>query len=131
MRSNAGFLVAERFTRAVFGKHPAATIVPTEASVDAMTPELLAKWHHERYVPQNAILGISGDVDTKALLVKLKTWLGGWAKTDLKPEMPPNPTAALGHEDLPRGPPRLGADRRRHGQPRDQPHATPTIPRWW
>ncbi|MCL4522396.1 MAG: insulinase family protein [Acidobacteria bacterium] len=91
VRSIPGFLVAERFNRAVFGSHPAATIFPTEASIDAITPELLAKWHRERYVPQNAILGIAGDVNTPALLAKLKTWLGGWSRTDLKPELPPNP----------------------------------------
>ena len=91
VRANAGFLVAERFNRAVYGNHPAATIFPTEASIDAITPELLAKWHRERYVPQNAILGIAGDVNTATLLPKLKQWLGGWAKTDLKEVMPPNP----------------------------------------
>jgi zinc protease len=91
VRSNAQFLAAERFNRAVFGSHPAAIIFTTEASVDAITPELLAKWHRERYVPQNAILGIAGDVNTAALLPKLKKWLAGWAKTDLKEVMPPNP----------------------------------------
>jgi predicted Zn-dependent peptidase len=91
VRSNAGFLVAERFSRAVYGNHPAAAIFPTEASLDAITPELLAKWHRERYAPQNSILGIAGDVNTATLLPKLKTWLGGWQKTDLKEVLPPNP----------------------------------------
>jgi zinc protease len=92
VRSVAGFLVTERFNRAVFGDHPASNISPTEASIDAMTPELLAKWHHERYVPQNAILGIAGDVQTAALLPKLKKWLAGWQKTDLKEPESPKPT---------------------------------------
>lgn len=91
VRSNAQFLAAERFARAVFGDHPAANIYPTEASIDAMTPELLSKWHHERYVPQNSILGIAGDVNTTTLLPKLKKWLAGWQKTDLKEPMSPKP----------------------------------------
>jgi zinc protease len=91
VRSIPGFLVAERFNRAVFGNHPAATIFATEAAVDAITPELMAKWHHDRYAPQNAILGIAGDVNSATLLPKLKKWLGGWAKSDLKEVMPPNP----------------------------------------
>ncbi len=91
VRSNAGFLVTERFNRAVFGDHPAAIIMPTEASIDAMTPELLAKWHQERYAPQNAILGIAGNVDTKTLLPKLKTWLAGWKRTELKEAPTPKP----------------------------------------
>ena len=28
-----------------------------------MTPADLLKWHDERYVPQNSILGITGDVN--------------------------------------------------------------------
>ncbi len=91
VRSIAQFLVVERFNRAVYGNHPAATIFPTEASVDAITPELMASWHRERFAPQNAILGIAGDVNTATLLPKLKRWLGGWAKTDLKEELPSNP----------------------------------------
>ena len=96
VRSNAGFLLQERFNRAVFGHHPAAVIFPTAASVDAMTPELMAKWHHERYVPQNAILGIAGDVNTATLLPKLKQWLAGWAKTDFKAVNPPDPEPISG-----------------------------------
>jgi len=94
VRSISQFLLTERFSRVVFGNHPAANIFPTEASIDAITPELMAKWHRERYAPQNAILGIAGDVNTAALLPKLKQWLGGWAKTGLKEVMPPNPAPA-------------------------------------
>jgi predicted Zn-dependent peptidase len=91
VRSIPGFLVAERFSRAVFGNHPAATIYPTEAGLDAITQETLAKWHRERYAPQNSILGIAGDVNAKDLLAKLKTWLADWKKSDLKIDLPPNP----------------------------------------
>jgi predicted Zn-dependent peptidase len=59
-----------------------------------MTPEMLAKWHRERYVPQNAILAIAGDVRASALIPKLKTWLAGWQKTDLKVSPPPRPAPA-------------------------------------
>jgi zinc protease len=94
VRSNAQFLAVERFNRAVFGSHPAAVLFPTDASIDFMTPELLAMWYQARYVPQNAILGIAGDVNSATLLPKLKKWLGGWAKTGLKEVMPPNPAPA-------------------------------------
>ena len=38
------------------------------ASIDAITPEMLQKWHKERYVPQNAILGVAGDITADALM---------------------------------------------------------------
>ncbi len=92
-RSSPGFLLGERFSRAVYGDHPAATISATPASIDAMTPEMLRKWHDDKYTPQNAILGIAGDVKAADLVPKLEKWFAGWKKTDLKEVLPPNPKA--------------------------------------
>ena len=91
-RASPFFLTNERFSRAVFGNHPAAVVSAMPESIDAMTPELLAKWHRERYAPQNATLGIAGDVRVEDLIPKLRKWLGGWPKTDLKEALPPSPT---------------------------------------
>jgi len=90
-RARPTFLSNEMFSRAVYGNHPAAVVSATEQSVDAFTPEALAKWHKERYAPQNAILGISGDVRPAELVPKLEKWLAEWKKTDLKEVLPPNP----------------------------------------
>ncbi len=98
-RTQPRFLSNERFSRVVYGDHPAAVVSATPESVAKFTPELLAQWHKERYVPQNAILGIAGDVDAKALLPKLKEWFGNWKRTDLK-EVPPPATKALGEKGV-------------------------------
>ena len=66
-RSTPQFLAMERFNRAVYGDHPAAVISATAASIDALTPEALAAWHDQHYCPQNAILGVAGDVQTRGL----------------------------------------------------------------
>src|SRR6202451_184296 len=50
-RSAAGFLMQERFSRAVYGDHPAAITSATEQALDKITPALLAEWHKSRYVP--------------------------------------------------------------------------------
>jgi predicted Zn-dependent peptidase len=93
-RSMPYFLANERFSRAVYGDHPAAVVSATAESIDAFTPEALAKWHAEHYCPQNTILGIAGDVKPAEMVAKLNQWLDAWKKTDFKPEMPPNPVAA-------------------------------------
>ena len=93
-RSQPTFLANERFLKAVYGDHPAATVSPTAEQIQSQTPEMLAAWHDERYVPQNAILAISGDVKPAELMVKLKQWLGDWKQTSFKPNLPANPTAA-------------------------------------
>jgi zinc protease len=86
-RTNPNFLATERFNRAVYGNFPAAIISTNVETLDKMTPENLAKWHDEHYVPQNSILAISGDVDAAKLLPKLKQWLADWKQTDSSPKM--------------------------------------------
>ena len=90
-RANPNFLSREAFNKTVYGSHPAATVAATNESIDAITPDMLAKWHQERYAPQNAILGITGDVKPSEIVPKLEKWLGAWKKTDVKELLPPNP----------------------------------------
>jgi predicted Zn-dependent peptidase len=93
-RSQPFFLANERYNQAVFGSHPAARVSATAESVDKMTPADLAKWHKERFAPQNAILGIAGDVNAQEVIAKLRKWMAAWPKTDYREVLPPNPTPA-------------------------------------
>jgi zinc protease len=99
-RANPNFLSAETFSKAVYGSHPASVVSSTPESIDAFTPEMLAKWHRERYAPQNAILGITGDVKASEIVPKLEKWLAAWKRTDLKEELPPNPKPAASRRVL-------------------------------
>ena len=90
-RANPNFLSNERFSRAVYGSHPAAVVSATNESIDATTSEMLTKWHQERYTPQNTILGITGDVKAAEIVPKLEKALAAWKKTDLQEVLPPNP----------------------------------------
>ena len=69
----------------MYGTHPASLISATPESLEAITTEAMKKWHDERYVPQNAVLGVVGDVTPEQLLPKLKAALGSWKKTDFHP----------------------------------------------
>jgi len=91
-RSSPNFLVNERFSRAVYGNHPAAITSPTVASIDAITLEALKNWHDNRYVPQNAILGVTGDIrpaDLKQALQVLASWKASDFKTPADPATKP------------------------------------------
>ncbi len=83
-RQQPNFLANERFSEAVYGSHPAATVAGTPESIDALTSEKLAQWHKERYAPQNTLLGIAGDVNAKETIAKLNEWLAKWAKSEFK-----------------------------------------------
>lgn len=93
-RTSANFLTSERFNRAVYGEHPAANVSPTAQSIDALTRDALMQWHRERYAPQNAILGIAGDVRAQEILPKLEKWLAAWKRTELTTSLPQNPAPA-------------------------------------
>jgi zinc protease len=92
-RSSSGFLLGERFNRAVYGDHPAAQVSTTPESLDKLSRASLVEWHRQRYAPQNAVLGIAGDVRVKELIAKLEKRLAGWKQTSMKQAMPSNPAA--------------------------------------
>ena len=93
-RTSPSFLSRERFSKAIYGSHPASIVSATAATLEAITPEALKKWHDERYAPQNAILGIVGDVTPAQILPKLRDAFAAWKKTELKAEAPPSPAPA-------------------------------------
>ncbi|HUK30352.1 MAG TPA: pitrilysin family protein [Candidatus Acidoferrum sp.] len=87
-RTNPGFLAAERFNKAVYGDNPASVTAMTPEFVQSVTPEMLAKWRQDHYLPQNAILGISGDVHASDLVPKLTKWFAAWQQTGAKLDPP-------------------------------------------
>ena len=93
-RSASGFLLNERFNRVVYGEHPAAIISPSNESIDHLNRDALIEWHRRNYAPQNAILGVAGDVRAKELISKLEKHLASWKKTEAKESWPADPVAA-------------------------------------
>jgi zinc protease len=96
-RSTAGFLMQERFSRAVYGDHPAAVTSPTLQALDKITPAMLAEWHATRYVPENAILGIAGDI-TPAQVTEMFSALRGWKAGPSKVGLPTATKPASGRK---------------------------------
>ena len=55
-----------------------------------LTPADCAAFHRKVFVPNNAIVALVGDFDSKTVIAELKRLTAGWKKTDLKhPELPP------------------------------------------
>src|SRR4051812_33442759 len=61
-RAQPGFLASERLNQAVFGDHPLARVSPTPAAVDALTRDALVEYHKTHYVPDAAVLAVTGDI---------------------------------------------------------------------
>ncbi len=90
-RSQPEFLANQRFCSAVFGNHPAAVTAPTPESLARIDRDLLVKWHSDRYRPQNAILGISGNVDARQVIALAEKYFGSWQKNEFVPILPSDP----------------------------------------
>jgi zinc protease len=96
-RSSPMFLIRERFNRAVYGNHPAAITSPTPESIEKINSAIMAKWHRDRYAPQNAILGIAGDISA-ADLNKAFEGLPEWHANETKVAITPATKPASGRK---------------------------------
>lgn len=74
------FLANERLSQIIFGQHPYAHIAPTNESIDAITRANLVSFHHQTFVPNNAVLIIVGDVQHETILRRINELFGAWAK---------------------------------------------------
>lgn len=90
-RGQPSFLASEQFNRAVYGVFPASVVSASPEFLQAMKPSDLKEWHDDRYVPQNAILGITGDVNPSETIAMLKKTLAGWKRTSYEKKLPPSP----------------------------------------
>jgi predicted Zn-dependent peptidase len=91
--SDPFFLADRAFREALFGGHPYATVAPTLATIDGVTPGLLRTEAARRLTPQRTLLVVAGDVHVREVrpLVErsFESWTGaGSAGTRLAPAPP-------------------------------------------
>lgn len=99
-RSSPQFLAQERFSRAIYGDHPAAIVAPPVESLKKLSSKDLAAFHSTYYRPNNAILAIVGDVTLKELLPKIEKAFGDWQKADVPATSIPAAPAQAGSRIL-------------------------------
>lgn len=90
------FVASLVFDRLVYGFHPYG--LPnsgTPESLAGITPDDLRAFHKAWFVPNNALLGIVGDVSTAEALAAAEKAFGDWPRAELPPAdhaPPPAPT---------------------------------------
>jgi zinc protease len=80
-RTDPDFLKQERYSKAIYGGHPAASVGVTKESLEKMTRDALTAFHKANYVPDHAIIGVSGDITLAEARTKFETALKGWTKS--------------------------------------------------
>jgi len=77
-KTQPSFLASERLRKVLFGKHPYAEIAPSEQQVAAYKREYLLDVYKECYTPENGLLLLVGDFDSKSMLTNVEKAFGGW-----------------------------------------------------
>jgi predicted Zn-dependent peptidase len=97
MRSRPGFLAQERFQKVLYGDFAASVVSATPESLKAMTAAQLKDFHDRYYVPNNALLGVVGDVQFDQVVSLIQKAFGDWKSHPVAPPdfgkiSPPAPT---------------------------------------
>lgn len=87
-RGNPRFLARNLTTHVLYGDSPYARETPPPGEIAAIRREDVVAFHQRFYRPNGAILGITGDVDPRAVLVKVQGVLGEWAPAAHAAELP-------------------------------------------
>lgn len=79
-RSSPGFLGSEMIAKVMYGDHPAGRVSTTAEALDKMTSATLRELHKTRFVPDHAVLAISGDIALPDARKLVEAKLAGWKK---------------------------------------------------
>jgi zinc protease len=85
-----GSIIEAEFPKLIYGEDSVWARLPTEKTIGEISREDLVRFHETYFVPNNMILGISGDFDTGDLTARLETLLGDWPPNVVSfPPIPP------------------------------------------
>jgi predicted Zn-dependent peptidase len=89
--------VFDTFGEAVFGDDPLGRAIIGRAPVIAATPvEAIARFHSNRYVPENIVIAAAGAVDHDALVALAADRIAARREVDSPPGVPSTPDALAG-----------------------------------
>jgi zinc protease len=77
-RAQPSFLATEMVAKVMFGSHPYSVTAPTPEAIDATTREELIEFHRSKFIPNNAVLLVAGDVEHDALIKRIESLFGDW-----------------------------------------------------
>ncbi len=81
LKENPGAVASVYFNKVIYGSHPySRQSFGTVASLKKITREDIEKFYNEVFIPNNSILAVVGDLDTKEMLEKVKQHFASWPK---------------------------------------------------
>ncbi|BAY36131.1 processing proteinase [Nostoc sp. NIES-2111] len=91
-------IASREFRKLIYGKDSPYARITEYATVDAIAREDLLQFHQKYFHPNNLILGIVGDFDSKKMRSLIQAKLGNWARNPkfTKPNVPEASSANKG-----------------------------------
>ena len=89
-RSQPDFLANEQMARILYGEHPYSIVSPKPADVGKITKSDLQEYHRQKFIPNNAILILVGDVNKDEILKEIENHFGSWQKGIIENQDHPN-----------------------------------------
>jgi len=86
---DVGSIAGREFSKLIYGPQSVYARQEEYATIDAISRDDLVAFHKKFYGPNNAMLAVWGDFDTKQMIEKIEKAFEGWEKVDLDlPEVP-------------------------------------------
>ncbi len=79
-RAQPSFLASEMVSRVMYGDHPYSVVAPTPESIDRSSRDEFVKFHREKFVPNNAVFIVVGDVHYDEIISRLESLFSGWER---------------------------------------------------
>ena len=79
-RAQPSFLASEMVSRVMFGEHPYSVVAPTPESIDRSSRDQFVRFHREKFVPNNAVFIVVGDVQYDAIVARLESLFSRWER---------------------------------------------------
>jgi zinc protease len=95
-RGQPSFLANERLARVIYGEHPYSVVSATPESINVISRENLVEFHRRRFVPNNAVLVVGGDIRRDAALARIEELFGAWQPGDVPTAEFPAPPVRTG-----------------------------------
>ncbi|HEX8456696.1 MAG TPA: pitrilysin family protein [Pyrinomonadaceae bacterium] len=85
-RGQPSFLANERLARVIYGQHPYSIVSATPESITAVTRDDLINFHRRRFIPDNAVLIVGGDIRRDDALRRIEELFGAWTPAGAREE---------------------------------------------
>src|SRR5204862_5929703 len=79
-RAQPSFLASEMVSRVMFGDHPYSVVAPTPESIGRSSREEFVKFHRAKFVPNNAVFIVVGDVHHEEIVSRVESLFSTWER---------------------------------------------------